>query len=162
MNKISHWTLFVASLAFIPASAAAQSVRSLSAAVAQSIVQGCVDHASQNGQGYAIAVLDVSGSLVAFLKMDGSTPGVAEFALKKAEAVAHWRFPTEAMLGAAESTPGFGNAPKVVTVAGGVPIFSSDGEMYLGSVGVSGEAPRDDAACARAGIASAGLSDQRR
>ena len=61
----------------------------------------------------------------------------------------------------ARETPGFGEAPHVVTVAGGVPIFSADGRERLGAVGVSGEAPADDAACAEAGIAAAGLRPRR-
>ena len=44
-----------------------------------------------------------------------------------------------------------------MTVAGGVPVFSADGRERIGAVGVSGEAPADDAACAEAGIAAAGL-----
>jgi glc operon protein GlcG len=54
-------------------------------------------------------------------------------------------------------TPGFANAPGVVTVAGGVPVWSADGKVRVGGVGASGEAPAGDAACAEAGIAAAGL-----
>ena len=56
----------------------------------------------------------------------------------------------------AKGTPGFASAPHVVTVAGGVPIFSADGKTRIGAVGASGEAPEDDAACVTAGIAAAG------
>ena len=154
--------LVVAGLVMHFGGVSAQATAVLDASAAQSIVSACAESATRKGQGHAIAVLDVSGSLVAFLKMDGNTPGVAEFALRKAEAVAHWRFPTEAMLGAAESTPGFGDAPRVVTVAGGVPIFTADGVTFLGAVGVSGEAPEDDAACAAAGIEAAGFGTERR
>jgi uncharacterized protein GlcG (DUF336 family) len=139
----------------------AQSPMTLEASGAQSIIRGCSEHATARGQSHAIAVVDAGGSLVAFLKMDGNTPGVAEFALRKAEAVAHWRFPTADMLNAAETTPGFEEAPRVVTVAGGVPILSPDGTDFLGAVGVSGEAPNDDVECAVAGITVAGLRSQR-
>jgi len=139
----------------------AQTPGRLDAETAQEIVRGCAAHATGEGQGHAIAVVDLTGSLVAFLRMDGNTPGIAEFAIQKAEAVAHWRFPTEEMEGAAESTPGFARAPRVVTVGGGVPIFSADGTTYLGAVGVSGEAPADDAACARVGIVAAGFRAER-
>jgi uncharacterized protein GlcG (DUF336 family) len=61
------------------------------------------------------------------------------------------------MVDAAKGTPGFANAPHVVTVAGGVPVYSADGKVRIGAVGVSGEAPADDAACAEAGVRSAGL-----
>lgn len=143
------------------ASGQQQEARELDAATAQGIVAGCVDHASRRGQSHAVAVVDPGGSIIAFLRMDGNTPGVAEFALRKAEAVAYWRFPTEGMREAAEGTPGFKDAPRVVTVAGGVPIYSADGTQFLGAVGVSGEAPEDDAACATAGVQSARLKVER-
>jgi uncharacterized protein GlcG (DUF336 family) len=84
-----------------------------------------------------------------------------DFALAKAEAVAAWGFPTAAMEQAARETPGFANAPHVVTVAGGVPVWSADGKTRLGAVGASGEAPADDSACAEAGIAAAGMRTSR-
>jgi glc operon protein GlcG len=98
---------------------------------------------------------------VALLRMDGNASGIAAFALQKAVAVAHWRFPTADMAGAARETPGFGNAPHVVIVPGGVPVFSASGQMFIGAVGVSGEAPADDVACAEAGIRAAGLQSKR-
>ena len=87
--------------------------------------------------------------------------GIMAFAIAKAEPVAAWGFPTAAMAEAARETPGFGSAPNVVTVAGGVPVFSADGRERIGAVGVSGEAPADDAACAEAGIRAAGLRTAR-
>lgn len=94
--------------------------------------------------------------------MDGNTSGVTEFAMQKAAAVAHWRFATAQMEAAAKATPGFANAPRVVTVPGGVPVYSADGTTFLGAVGVSGEAAQDDAACGEAAVNAAGLSVSRR
>jgi uncharacterized protein GlcG (DUF336 family) len=93
--------------------------------------------------------------------MDGNGFGMMDFSLAKARAVAAWGFATAQMVEAAKGTPGFAQAPHVVTVAGGVPIFSADGKTRLGGVGASGEAPADDAACAAAGIAAAGLRSVR-
>jgi glc operon protein GlcG len=45
----------------------------------------------------------------------------------------------------------------VVTVPGGEPVWSADGKVRIGAVGVSGEAPADDAECAEAGVTAAGL-----
>ena len=61
----------------------------------------------------------------------------------KAKAVAAWGFSTAQMATGARETPGFGQAPNVVTVAGGVPVYSADGKTRLGGIGVSGEAPED-------------------
>lgn len=134
---------------------------SLDARMAQAIVAGCAAHATAKKQSHAIAVVDVGGHLVAALRMDGNGSGIMDFSMAKAEAVAAWGFPTAEMEQAARETPGFARAPHVVTVAGGVPVWSADGKTRIGAVGASGEAPADDAACAEAGIAAAGLRTSR-
>jgi uncharacterized protein GlcG (DUF336 family) len=151
--------MFAALLLAMPAHG--QAPARLDARAAQAIVAGCVTHSTARNQSHAIAVLDAGGRLVAALRMDGNGHGIMDFALAKAEAVAAWGFPTARMADAARETPGFGGAPHVVTVAGGVPVFSADGRERIGAVGVSGEAPADDAACAEAGIRAAGLRSTR-
>ena len=151
--------LVALALAATPASSA--STTTLNAGAAQAIVAGCAAHAASKMQSEAIAVVDTGGDLVAALRMDGNGSGIMDFAVAKAEAAAAWGFPTAQMVDAAKGTPGFANAPHVVTVAGGVPIFSADGKARIGAVGVSGEAPEDDAACAETGIKAAGLRSSR-
>ena len=143
----------------LPAAASAQTA--LDARTAQTIVAGCAAHATAKQQSHAIAVVDVGGNLVAALRMDGNGSGIMDFSLAKAEAVAAWGFSTAQMEENAKGTPGFANAPHVVTVPGGVPIWSADGRMRIGGIGVSGEAPTDDAACADRGIRAAGLRSSR-
>lgn len=133
----------------------------LDARAAQAIVAGCVQHSSARNQSHAIAVVDAGGHLLAALRMDGNGFGIMEFALAKAEASAAWGSATAQQAEGARETPGYGDAPRVVTVAGGVPVFSADGRERIGAVGVSGEAPADDAACAEAGIAAGGLRSRR-
>ena len=128
---------------------------------AEKIVQGCKQHSRAKQQSHAIAVYDQGGNLVAALRMEGNGPGIMAFSEAKARAVANWGFPTAGMEEAIKTTPGFANAPFVVTVPGGVPVYTSDGRNFIGSVGVSGEAPGDDAACAVAGIEAAGLATER-
>jgi uncharacterized protein GlcG (DUF336 family) len=124
-------------------------------------VNGCAAHATAKKQSHAIAVVDSGGHVVASLRMDGNRSGMMDFALAKAQAVAAWGFSTANMADGAKETPGFASAPRVVTVAGGVPIFSPDGGTLLGAAGASGEAPQDDASCVAAGIAAAGLRSSR-
>jgi glc operon protein GlcG len=143
----------------LPAPAAADPA--LDAKAAEAIVHGCATHAIGKRQSEAIAVVDIGGHLVAALRMDGNGSGIFDFALAKAQAAAAWGFSTAQMVDAAKGTPGFANAPHVVTVAGGVPIWSADGKMRIGAVGVSGEAPEDDAACAEAGVRAAGFRTSR-
>lgn len=133
----------------------------LDAKAAQAIVAGCAAHSAAKKQSEAIAVVDTGGHLVAALRMDGNGSGIFDFALAKAEAAAAWGFSTAQMVDAAKGTPGFANAPHVVTVPGGVPVWSADGKVRIGAVGVSGEAPEDDAACAEAGVRAAGLRTSR-
>jgi glc operon protein GlcG len=129
----------------------------LDARAAQAVVAGCAAHAAGRGQSHAIAVVDAGGHLVAALRMDGNGFGIMDFAIAKARAAAAWGFSTAQMAEGARETPGFAAAPHVVTVAGGLPLVAADGRDRIGAVGVSGEAPADDAACAEAGIAAAGL-----
>lgn len=145
----------------LASTASAQQSSMLDAKAAQAIVAGCAAHASSKMQSEAVAVVDTGGHLVAALRMDGNTSGIVDFALAKAEAAAAWGFSTAQMLDAANSTPGFANAPHVVTVPGGVPLWSADGKVRIGAVGVSGEAPTDDAECAEAGVRAAGLRTSR-
>lgn len=152
--------LFAGCVAFAAGSAAAQPT-TLDARTAQAIVAGCAAHATSKKQSHAIAVVDPGGHLIAALRMDGNGSGIMDFSIAKAEAVAAWGFSTAQMASGARETPGFGQAPHVVTVPGGVPVYSADGKTRLGAVGVSGEAPEDDAACAAAGIAAAGLRSSR-
>ena len=153
--------IVLASVSLAAAPAEAQVAPRLDAKAAQAIVNGCVAHAAGKNQSHAIAVVDTGGHLVAALRMDGNGSGMMDFAIAKAEAVAAWGFPTADMAEGAKDTPGFAFAPHVVTVAGGVPIFSADGKTRLGAAGASGEAPEDDAACVAAGIAAAGLRSSR-
>lgn len=146
-----------AALAFLPGSLHARPAATLDAKAAQAIIAGCAAHATSKMQSEAIAVVDTGGHLIAALRMDGNGSGIFEFALAKAEAAAAWGFSTAQMVEAAKGTPGFASAPHVVTVPGGLPVLSADGKLRIGAVGVSGEAPPDDAECAEAGVRAAGL-----
>lgn len=160
-TTLPHWILLVGLAAAAPL-AAQVPAPTLTAALAEAIVAGCRAHATAKRQSHSVAVVDAGGHLLAALRMDGNLPGTMAFALEKAKAVAAWGFATAQMEESARETPGFARAPGVVTVAGGVPVFSADGRALIGAAGASGEAAADDAACVEAGIKAAGLSSQRR
>ena len=153
--------LLLASIIFVTSIATAQPAPVLNAQAAQAIVAGCAAHATAKKQSHAIVVVDGGGHIVASLRMDGNGTGIFDFSLAKAQAAAAWGFSTTQMLENSRGTPGFAAAPHVVIVPGGVPVFSADGKARIGGVGVSGEDPADDAACAEAGIASAKLRSSR-
>lgn len=156
MRTLLRLSVLAAALAAVSPAAA----QALDAAAAQRIVEGCVRAASGKRQSHAIAVVDGGGALLAFLRMDGNAPGIGEFAQRKADAVAAWRFSTARMAANAATTPAFATAPRVVTMAGGQPVYDRSG-AFVGAVGVSGEAPEDDDACAIAGVRAAGFSETR-
>ena len=60
-----------------------------------------------------------------------------------------------------EGDSGFAFAPHVVTVAGGVPIFSADGKTRLGAAGAVGRGAGGRCGLREAGIAAAGLRSTR-
>ena len=153
--------VLLASLVTLPTLALAGQI-DFTAQAASKIIEGCAAHAKDKRHSHAIAVYDDGGHLVAVLRMDGNPPGATEFVMRKAVAVAYWRFSTADMGTAVTETPGFRDAPHVVTVPGGIPVFSADGKQFVGAVGVSGEAPLDDYACAEAGVRAAGLSVSRK
>lgn len=160
MRKLPFFLSLVLGLIAVPAVAQTPTLK-LSADTAQAIIEGCKSFALENGRSHAIAVHDAGGDPVAVLRMEGNSAGATAFSMEKANAVAMWGFATSGMENAVQDVPGFADAPGVVTVAGGVPIFSADGKTFLGAVGASGEAPEDDASCAEAGIKAAGLSPVR-
>ncbi len=140
----------------------AQVPQALTSCGAEAIIAGCKAHAVAKGQSHAIVVLDGGGHLLAALRMDGNRPGILAFAEQKARATANWGFATAAMAEGARTVPGFDRAPFVVVTPGGVPVYTSDGRTMIGAVGVSGEAPADDVACAEAGIKAAGQASSGR
>jgi glc operon protein GlcG len=158
-----HFALLAAlPLALAAPAATAQELRPvLTAASAQTIVATCAAMAAEKGWNLSIAVMDNGGNLAAFLRMDKTSQASAEVALWKAGGSATFGWPTKQMAERVATSPGFAHVPRVVPVEGGVPIFTADGKVLLGGVGVSGTAAVDDAACARAGVLKAGLSDTR-
>lgn len=101
----------------------------------------------------AIAVMDPSGNLVAFQKLDNTQIGSIDIAQAKAKSAALFRRPTKAF----EDLLAMGGAnlrilklPHAFPVEGGIPIIL-DGKV-IGAVGVSGVKSSEDAQVAQAGI----------
>ncbi len=132
----------------------------LNASSAQAIVDGCRDYADEKGWNLNIAVLDQGRNLQAFLRMDDAPLGSIEIAQWKANATASFPRATKGTAERARDFPALAAAPNIAIFEGGEAIFSNDG-VHLGGVGVSGAAGSEDAECARAGIAAAGLAHSR-
>jgi len=151
----------VLSVGLVMVPVAAQEMRPvLSSASAQAIVDGCRVYANDKGWNLNIAVLDQGRNLQAFLRMDDAPLGSIEIAQWKANATASFPRATKGTAERARDFPALAAASNIAIFEGGEAIFSQDG-VHLGGVGVSGATGAQDAECARAGIAAAGLTHSR-
>ena len=119
---------------------------------AQTLINRAVAYGQTKGWRLAIAIVEPSGELVAFARMDDTQYGSIYVAQKKAETAARYRVTTALM---EERTL----AGRLVTlanedslpIAGGIPIVI-DGRI-VGAIGVSGASAAQDAEVAAAALA---------
>lgn len=110
----------------------------------------------------SVAVLDAGGHLVAFKREDNSGILRPQIAQAKAWGALGMGVGSRALAQRAEASPAFFSAltdisaGRIVPVAGGVLIRNADNHV-IGAVGISGDHPEKDEACAIAGILRAGL-----
>ena len=108
--------------------------------------------AEKNHWNMAVAIVDTSGNLVYYEKMDNTQLGSANVAIEKARTAALFRRPTKAfqdVLAAGGDGLRVLTLKGVVAVEGGIPLVM-DGKI-VGAIGVSGAASSQDAQCAKAG-----------
>jgi len=120
---------------------------------AKKIIAAAEIEAKKNDWPVAIAVVDGSGFLVAFGRLDNTQLGSVEVAIEKAKTSALFRRPTKAF----EDTLAMGGAglkllklPGGLPIEGGLPIIR-DGKV-IGAIGVSGVKSTEDAQVASAGL----------
>ena len=110
----------------------------------------------------AVAVLDLRGTLKAFLAEDGTSLLRLNVAFGKAWGALGMGFGGRELAARNAKVPGFVNAlqamsdGKMVPVPGGVLIRDANGQL-LGAVGISGETSDNDELCAIHGVKSVGL-----
>jgi uncharacterized protein GlcG (DUF336 family) len=109
-----------------------------------------------------VAVLDARGCLVSFKMEDGSSLLREQIARAKAWSALGMGMGTRTLMSRAAHHPAFFAAlsslaeGSMVPVPGGVLVRSQEG-FVIGAVGVSGDVPDKDEACALAGIRSVNL-----
>src|SRR5271155_3356758 len=109
--------------------------------------------AEKNHWTMAVAIVDTSGNLVYYEKMDNTQLGTANECIDKARCAAAFKRPTKAFQ---DTLAGGGDGLRVlslkgvVAVEGGIPLVM-DGKI-VGAIGVSGGASAQDAQCAEAGV----------
>lgn len=132
-----------------------QTIQRLDIADARILIEGASAKAVQIGVPMCIAIVDESGNLVAFERMDGGKVTSTTIAQDKAFTAAAARKATHEYN--AVNIPGklaFGIhtevGGRVSSVGGGLPVVV-DGEV-VGGIGLSSGTPDQDMACAEAGI----------
>src|SRR5258705_5216262 len=99
--------------------------------------------ARQNGWNVAIAIVDASGGLILFHKLDETQPGSIAVAQGKARAAALFKRPSKAMEEAiAGGKQAFLTIDGIVPMQGGLPIVVE--AKIIGAIGVSGVTSAQD------------------
>lgn len=124
-------------------------------AQSRAIAAAAEAEARRNGWRMAVAIVEPTGDLVLFEKLDDTQYGSIQIAQTKARAAALFRRPTKEMADQVQSGAGLGivTLPGAIAVAGGIPIVV-DGKM-IGAIGVSGGTSDQDAQAAAAGLVAA-------
>ena len=112
-----------------------------------------VAEAEKNHWNMAVAIVDPSGNLVYYEKMDNTQLGSANVAIDKARSAALFKRPTRALQDALAAG---GDGLRILRIQGAVPVEGGiplvmDGKI-VGAIGVSGGSSTQDAQCAKAGV----------
>jgi glc operon protein GlcG len=123
----------------------------ISEAGAQQVLRAAEHEAEALHAPCAIAVVDTSGILVAFLKMDGVRSGSPDLAIGKARTSALLQRPSaETESAVNDGRPAFATSG-LMTLRGGVPLMS--GAEVVGAVGIAGLDKDNDVKIAQAAAA---------
>lgn len=107
--------------------------------------------ARKNNWTMAVAVVDPSGTLVYYEKMDNTQIGSAKVAIDKARSAALFKRPTKVFADRiATGNAGVLAIEGAVPVEGGIPLVL-DGKI-VGAIGVSGDTSEHDGQCAQMGV----------
>jgi len=128
---------------------------SITAEAAADVIRAAEQKAKEIGVPMAIAVVDESGVLKAFSRMDGSPLLSVEIAKDKAYSAAAYGIPTHAWFDFIKNDPpllhGIVKTQRLVIFGGGYPL-ELDG--VVGAIGVSGGHYEQDMVVAQAGVAA--------
>ena len=119
---------------------------------AKKAAASAIAEARKNKWNMAVAIVDISGELVYFEKLDATQAASVNIAQDKARSAARFKRPTKALqdvLAAGGAGLRLLALEGAVPVEGGVPILM-DGKI-VGAVGVSGGTSEQDGQCAKAG-----------
>lgn len=128
---------------------------SITLEAAKKVAVPALEEAVKNHWTIAVAIVDPSGNLVYYEKMDNTQLAASTIAADKARTAAQWKRPTKALQDAL-AAGGEGlrilGLPGVTPVDGGYPLIV-DGKI-VGAIGASGATSAQDGQCAKAGADS--------
>ncbi len=107
---------------------------------------------NENNWAMAVAVVDPSGNLVYFEKIDATQHASVTIAIEKARSAAAFKRPTKIFADALMNNAGLATLPGVIGSEGGVPIVV-DGRI-IGALGCSGGTGQQDGVACNAGAAA--------
>ena len=120
---------------------------------AKTIAAAAEAEAHKQGWTVAIAVVDLSGGLILFHRLDNVQSGSLDVAIAKARTAARFKRSTRVFFDAvAKGNIGILSLSGAVPVPGGLPI--TVGGKVIGAVGVSGMSSDQDETIAQAGLAA--------
>jgi glc operon protein GlcG len=124
---------------------------------AKKIAAPAIAEARKNQWMMAIAIVDPSGDLVYFERMDDTQVGSVDVAISKARSAARFKRPTKAFQDALAAG---GEGLRILALNGAIPVDGgvpiAVGGKIVGAIGVSGGTSAQDGQVAAAGIAAAG------
>ena len=154
-----HLPLFTAMLALCGGSLLAQMPNPYGAPIsleqAKKPAAAAKAEAAKNNWTMAIAIVDTSGNLVYYEKMDNTQIGSATVAIDKARSAVLYKRPTKAWQ---DGLAAGGTGLRILRIQGAMPVEGGhplilDGKI-IGAIGVSGDSSEHDNQCATAGVAA--------
>jgi glc operon protein GlcG len=120
---------------------------------AKKVAAPAMAEAAKNNWNMAVAIVDPSGNLVYYEKMDATQLGSANLSVEKARSASLFKRPTKTFQ---DALAGGGDGLRVLKVPGGIPIEGGlpimiEGKI-AGAIGVSGGQSSQDGQCAKAGV----------
>lgn len=134
-----------------PAHAQLLDAKVISLEAAKRMMDASEAEARRNGWNVSVTIVDASGELLMFHRMDDAAPSSVIISQGKARTAARFKRPTKALDSAlANGRMAILGFEGVVPVEGGVPVIASG--KVIGAIGVSGASSAQDAQVARAGV----------
>ena len=128
--------------------------QSITVEAAETAIRAAVTQAEADGVSMTIAIVDESGILKAFHRMDGAPLLSVDLAQDKAYTAVSFGIATDAWFDFIKDDPpllhGIVKTPRLVVFGGGYPL--QDGDALIGGIGVSGGHYEQDMKVATAGV----------